>query len=226
MEYSIFGGNLPAVSVKLGPGESIFTQAGGMTWMDEGITMETNMQGGLMKGLGRMFTGESLFMATYQSQAPGQEIVVASSFPGCIIAVDVRRPIIAQKSAFLCAQTGVELSLFLNRGLKAGLFGGEGFIMQRIAGAGLVFLEIDGSLVERHLAPGEVIRVNTGNVAAFEEGMGFQAEMVKGFKNILFGGEGLFLTTLTGPGKVWLQTMTLTGLASELIPYIPRTSSN
>lgn len=226
LNYRVFGDNLPAVSIRLNPGESIYTQAGGMTWMDSGITMETNMQGGLMKGLGRMFTGESLFMATYTSHAPNQEIVIASAFPGYIVAADVGRcPIIAQKRAFLCAQPSVVLSAYVTRGLKAGLFGGEGFVMQRLSGTGIVFFEIDGSLVERTLAPGETIKVDTGNVAAFEETVQYQAEMVKGFKNILFGGEGLFLTTLTGPGKVWLQTMSMSEFAKGIIPYLPTRSN-
>lgn len=227
LNYQIFGDNLPAVSIKLNSGESIFTQSGGMTWMDNGITMETNMQGGLMKGFGRMFSGESLFMATYTSNAPNQEIVIASTFPGHIISIDVGlTPIIAQKGAFLCAQPSVTLSAYLAKGIKAGLFGGEGFILQRMSGSGLVFLELDGSVMERNLAPGETIKVDTGNVAAFEEGVRYQAEMVKGFKNILFGGEGLFLTTLTGPGKVWLQTMSMPGFAKQIIPFLPKSSSN
>ena len=226
LNYSIFGDNLPAVSIRLNPGESIYTQSGGMTWMDSAITMETNMTGGLMKGIGRMFSGESLFMATYTSHAPNQEIVIASGFPGYIVAADVGVcPIIAQKRSFLCAQPSVQLSAYIAKGLKAGLFGGEGFVMQRLSGMGIVFFEIDGSLVERTLAPGETIKVDTGNVAAFEETVQYQAEMVKGFKNILFGGEGLFLTTLTGPGKVWLQTMSMSEFAKGIIPYLPTRSN-
>lgn len=228
LHYTLFGGNLPGVSIRLNPGESIYTQSGGMAWMDSNITMTTNMQGGFMKGLGRMFTGESLFMATYTSNAPNQEIVIASSFPGSIVPIELTgSTVIAQKSAFLCAQPSVTLSAYATRSFGAGLFGGEGFILQRFSGVGTVFAEIDGSLVERTLKPGEVLKVDTGNVAAFEESVNYQAEMVKGFKNILFGGEGLFLTTLTGPGKVWLQTMTLPGFAKSLIPYLPKpTSSN
>jgi uncharacterized protein (TIGR00266 family) len=225
LNYKVFGGNLPAVSIRLNAGQSIYTQSGGMTWMDSGITMETNMQGGLMKGIGRMFSGESLFMATYTSYAPNQEIVIASSFPGHIVAADVGIcPIIAQKRAFLCAQPSVQLSAFVTRGLKAGFFGGEGFVMQRLSGTGIVFFEIDGSLVERTLAPGETVKVDTGNVAAFEETVQYSVEMVKGFKNVLFGGEGLFLTTLTGPGKVWLQTMSMPEFAKGLIPFLPTSS--
>jgi uncharacterized protein (TIGR00266 family) len=227
LRYKIFGENLPAVSIRLDAGESIYTQSGGMTWMDRGITMETNMKGGLMKGLGRMISGDSLFMATYTATMPNQEIVIASTFPGSIAAVDLAgRSIIAQKSAFLCAQPSITLSVYVTRGIGAGLFGGEGFILQRLSGSGTALIEIDGSLVERTLAPGETIKVDTGNVAAFEETVAYQAEMVKGFKNILFGGEGLFLTTLTGPGKVWLQTMTLPGFAKSIIPFLPKSGSN
>ncbi len=226
LKYNIFGGNLPAVSIFLDPGESIYTQSGGMVWMDAGITMETNMKGGLMKGLGRMFSGDSLFMATYTSAAPHQELAVASTFPGAILDLDLNgNSIIAQKSAFLCAQPDVTLSAFVTRGIGAGLFGGEGFILQRLSGFGKVFLEIDGSLVARTLAPGQTIKVDTGNVAAFDDTVGYHTEMIKGFKNILFGGEGLFLTTLTGPGRVWLQTMTLPGFAKQLIPFIPHSSN-
>ncbi len=227
MKYQIFGANLPAVTITLNPGESIYTQSGGMVWMDEGITMETNMKGGLMKGLGRMFSGESLFIATYTASRPNQEIVIASTFPGSISAIELRgNSVIAQKTAFLCAQPTITTSAYLTKSLGAGLFGGEGFILQKLTGFGHVFLEIDGSLVERVLAPGEKIKVDTGNVAAFEETVQYQSEMVKGFKNILFGGEGLFLTTLTGPGKVWLQTMTMPTFAKQLIPFLPKPSSN
>ena len=225
LTYNIFGANLPAVSIRLDPGESIYTQSGGMTWMDVGISMETNMKGGLMKGLGRMMSGDSLFLATYTATMPNQELVIASSFPGSIAAIELTgRSIIAQKSAFLCAQPTVALSAYVTKGLRAGLFGGEGFILQKLTGTGTVMIEIDGSLVERDLAPGQTIKVDTGNVAAFEDSVNYQAEMVKGFKNILFGGEGLFLTTLTGPGKVWLQTMTLPGFAKSLIPFLPKPS--
>lgn len=227
LRFEIFGDNMPAVSLRLNPGESIYTQSGGMTWMDANIAMETNMKGGLMKGLGRMISGESLFMATYTSHAPNQELVIASSFPGHIVAADVGRcPIVIQKSAFLCAQPSVELSAYVVKRAGAGFFGGEGFIMQRVAGRGLVFFELDGSKVERMLAPGETIKVDTGNVAAFEESVQYSVETVKGFKNILFGGEGLFLTTLTGPGRVWLQTMTMPSFAKKLIPFLPKPSSN
>lgn len=225
ISYSIFGGNLPAVSIRLDQGESIYTQSGGMVWMDSGIVMETNMKGGFMKGLGRMMSGDSLFIATYTSNAPNQEIAIASTFPGSIVDVKLEgNAIIAQKSAFLCAQPGISLSVYVTKNIGAGFFGGEGFILQKMEGTGVVFLEIDGSLVERSLAQGETIKVDTGNVAGFEETVQYQVETVKGFKNVLFGGEGLFLTTLTGPGKVWLQTMTIPGFAKRILPYIPKSS--
>ena len=226
LRYTIFGGNLPAVSIRLDPGESIYTQSGGMVWMDGGIQMQTNMHGGFGKALGRMFSGDSMFMATYTSTAPDQEIAIASTFPGSIADIELTGgSVIAQKSAFLCAQPSVTLSAFVVKGVGAGLFGGEGFILQRLSGTGRVFVEIDGSLVERVLAPGERIKVDTGNVAAFEESVQYQVETVKGFKNVMFGGEGLFLTTLTGPGKVWLQTMTLPSFAKQLIPFLPKSSN-
>ena len=147
---------------------------------------------------------------------------MASSFPGEIRMLEIGsgKEYIAQKNAFLCATKNVSVSAYVT-GVKAGFFGGEGFILQKYSGQGLAFLELDGTIVERELAPGEVIKVNTGNVAAFETSVEYSSEMVKGFANVLFGGEGLFLTTLKGPGKVWLQTMSAAGLAQRIIPYIP-----
>ena len=222
MHYEVFGGNLPAVTIHLENGEAIYTQSGGMTWMTDRIKMETNMKGGLMKGLGRLLTGESLFMATYSAEGSGQHITLASTFPGNIIALDVSQgPYVCQKNAFLCAQPDVEIQTYVNPSIKSGLFGGDGFILQELVGNGMVFLEIDGSVVEMELAPGEKLMVDTGNVAAFEKRVSYSVETVKGFKNLLFGGEGLFLTTVQGPGKVWLQTMTAPSLASKLVPFMP-----
>ncbi len=226
MRYDIFGANLPAVTIHLDQGESIFTQSGGMSWMTAGIQMETNMKGGLLKGLGRMLSGDSLFLATYTSSAPNQEITIASSFPGGIVPIDVSQgEVIAQKSAFLCAQPNVMLSAHVVKGISAGLFGGEGFILQKLSGQGLAFLEIDGSVCEKTLAPGEVLVVDTGNIAAYEARVQYEVTMIKGFKNVLFGGEGLLNTRITGPGKVWLQTITLPGFASRIIPFLPQNSN-
>lgn len=227
MQYKVFGTPMPAVSITMNQGESIYTQSGGMAWMSDGISMETNMKGGLLKGLGRMFAGESLFMATYTSQKPGGEITLASSFPGEIKVFELGngKEYIAQKNAFLCATPEVALSAYVT-GAKSGFFGGEGFVLQKYSGRGLAFLELDGTIVEKELAPGEKIKVDTGNIAVFEASVGYSSEMVKGFANILFGGEGLFLSTLTGPGKVWLQTMSASELAGRIIPFLPAGNSN
>lgn len=226
MQYEIFGGNLPAVTIKLNQGESIYTQSGGMSWMTAGIKMETNMKGGLLKGLGRMLSGDSLFIATYISGGANEEITVASTFPGAIVPIDIGAgDVIAQKSAFLCAEPEVALSVHVVKGISAGLFGGEGFILQKLTGKGHAFIEIDGAVCEKTLAPGEVLIVDTGNIAAYEARVGYEVQMVKGFKNVLFGGEGLLNTRLTGPGKVWLQTMTMPGFASRIIPFLPEKSS-
>lgn len=227
MHYEIFGGNLPALTIDLENSESIYTQSGGMSWMTDGIEMSTNVKGGLMKGLGRMFSGESLFMATYTARRAGTQITLAAALPGEIRVFEVvpGREYIAQKGAFLCAQPGVELSAEVTRP-GAGFFGGEGFILQHYRGNGLAFLELDGSIREYNLMPGQVLKVDSGSVAAFEASVGYSVETVKGFKNVLFGGEGLFLTVLQGPGKVWLQTMPMSALASRIIPYIPAQHSN
>ena len=226
MQYKIFGESLPAVTITLNAGESIYTQSGGMNWMTAGVQMETNMKGGLLKGLGRMLTGDSLFIATYSATAANQEVTIASTFPGAIVAVDpAGGDIIAQKSAFLCAEPGVSLSAHVVKNLSAGLFGGEGFVLQRLSGSGLAFLEIDGAICEKTLGPGESLIVDTGNIAAYEARVQYEVTMVKGFKNVLFGGEGLLNTRLTGPGKVWLQTMTMPGFAKRIIPFLPPPSN-
>ena len=227
MKTSIFGNDLPGVSITLDKGESVYTQSGGMAWMDEKIKMETNLTGGLMSGIGRLFSGESLFMATYTSTANDQEIVFASTFPGQILEFNLTHgeEWICQKSSFLVGVPSIRLNVEWTKKFSAGLFGGEGFILQRIHGEGKVFLETAGSVIKKDLKPGEVIKVDTGNVVAFNRSIRYEIETVKGFKNILFGGEGLFLTKLTGPGTVYLQTLTMQNVAGRLIPYIP-TSSN
>ena len=225
MRYEIFGENLPAVTLYLDKNESVYTQSSGMTWMSADIKMETNMKGGLLKGIGRMLSGDSLFMVTYSGTGSGQSITFSSSFPGNIVTLDASKgPYICQKSAFLCAESSVTLGTYVLPGLKAGLFGGDGFILQEVSGKGTMFLEIDGSVKEIDLAAGEKLKIQTGNVAAYEKRVKYSVEMVKGFSNILFGGEGLFLTTIEGPGKVWLQTMTLPTFASKIIPFVPTKS--
>ena len=222
MRYKIFGDKLPGLTLQLDAGESIYTQSGGMSWMTDNFQMETNVRGGMMKGLGRMLTGESLFMATYTAKVSGAEITLTSAMPGEIRALqlDGQKQYIAQKSAFLCAQPGVELSTYVTK-LKTGLFGGEGFLMQRLSGTGMVFLELDGSIVEMDLAPGQRIKIDTGNIAFFESHVKYDVETVKGFTNILFGGEGLFLSVLEGPGKIWLQSLNTASFAARLTSFMP-----
>lgn len=228
MKYRIIGNTMPAVEIKFdSAGESIFTQSGGMTWMSEGIHMSTNTRGGFMKGIGRMFAGESLFMATYTADRPNAEIAFASTVAGQILPIDAGLDggLICQKGAFLCAQESVNLNITFSKKISSGLFGGEGFILEDISGQGMAFLEIDGDMIEKHLAPGEVLKVDTGNVVAFERSVNYEIEMVKGFSNIIFGGEGLFLTKLTGPGKVILQTQNLAEFAGRIARFIPSKSN-
>lgn len=222
MEYRIIGETLPAVEMKLQAGESVYTQSGGMAWMSDGITLDSNVKGGLMKGLGRMFAGESLFMATYTASRPDSIIAFASTVPGKILPVDVgKTSIICQKGAFLCAQPTVEITTAFTKKMSAGFFGGEGFILQRLGGKGMAFLEVDGDVVEKTLAPGESIKIDTGNVFAFEPSVSYEIETIKGVKNMFFGGEGLFLTRLTGPGKIYMQTMNMAEFTGRIAQGIP-----
>lgn len=224
MKYQILGNTMPAVQILFdAPGEAMYTQSGGMAWMSDGVAMESNMKGGLGKSLGRMFSGESLFMATYTAQAPGTYIAFASTVAGEILPVDIGAcgGLICQKGAFLCAQPSVNLNITFTKKFSAGFFGGEGFILQDISGQGMAFLEIDGDKVERVLAPGEVLKVDTGNVVAFERSVSYEIETVKGLGNILFGGEGLFLTKLVGPGRVILQTQNFNEFAGRIASRIP-----
>jgi uncharacterized protein (TIGR00266 family) len=227
MEYQIQGGNLPVVLCTLQAGDSMYTESGGMSWMTTNIGMETNMKGGLMKGLARKLAGESLFMTTYSCQQGQGLIAFSSSFPGEIRAIKLEagQSLICQKRSFLAAESSVTLEMHFRKRLGAGLFGGEGFILQKITGPGMAFVEMDGSVIEYDLQAGQVLKVDTGHVAMFDPTVNFDIQMVKGFSNVLFGGEGLFLGTLTGPGKVWLQTMPFENLANQIIARVPSTSS-
>ena len=218
MEAKIVGDMLPAVVCKLAKGESVITENGGMSWMDDAIQMKTTTNGGIMKGLGRAFAGESIFMNMYTADKDDVEIAFSSSFPGQILEFDLKEgeSIIAQKRAFLCSETTVDIKMQFRKKLGAGFFGGEGFIMQKITGPGKVYLEIDGNVIKRELAEGEKIKVDNGYVAAMTQDVKLDIETVKGVKNVLFGGEGLFVTTLKGPGTVYLQTMPVSKLASLL----------
>ena len=222
MDYRILGETLPVVEIRLMTGEAMYTQSGGMAWMSEGLTLDSNIKGGLMKGIGRMFTGESLFMATYTAVRPDCIIAFASTVPGMILPVDMSRTsLICQKGAFLCAQPTVEVSTVFTKKISAGFFGGEGFILQQLKGSGMAFLEVDGDVVEKTLAPGEVMKVDTGNVFAFEPTVSYEIETIKGVKNMLFGGEGLFLTRLTGPGKIYMQTMNIAEFTGRIAQGLP-----
>ena len=221
MKYEIKGGYFPVVTCTLSSGEQMITEKGSMVWMSSNIDMETQ-GGGLGKMFSKAFSGESMFQNIYTARGEGM-ITFGSSFPGQIIPLQVSpgREMILQKSAFLASETGVNLSIFFNKKLGAGLFGGEGFIMQKISGQGIAFVEIDGELVEYGLKPGEVLVVDTGNVAGFESTVSMDIRQVPGLKNKLLGGEGLFNTHLTGPGKVWLQTMPIVNVAMALKGFFP-----
>ena len=222
MKYEIKGEPMPVVICELEAGESMITERGSMVWMSPNMAMETSA-GGLGKAFGRMFSGESMFRNIYTAQGGPGMIAFASSFPGAIRVVEVTpdHPVVAQKSAFLAATSGVELSVFFQKKLGAGFFGGEGFIMQKLTGHGLAFIEIDGSAVEYELQRGQQLIVDTGNLAMMSDSCSMDIQSVKGVKNVLFGGEGLFNTVVTGPGRVTLQTMPLANFASTIATYIP-----
>ncbi|MDO4811793.1 MAG: TIGR00266 family protein [Eubacteriales bacterium] len=222
MKYEIKGEPMPVVICELEAGESMITERGSMVWMSPNMNMETSA-GGLGKAFGRMFSGESMFQNIYTAKGGPGMIAFASSFPGAIRVVEITpdHPVVAQKSSFLAATSGVELSVFFQKKLGAGFFGGEGFIMQKLSGHGLAFLEIDGSAVEYDLQPGQQLIVDTGNLAMMSDTCKMDIQSVKGVKNVLFGGEGLFNTVVTGPGHVTLQTMPLANFASTIAGYIP-----
>ncbi len=222
MNYTIEGGSLPVLTINLEAGEKLISEAGGRTWSKGDITTENKIEGGAGKALGRMLTGESLFMSTYTANGPA-EIAFTNSFPGRIIARELAagESIIAQKSAFLCASYGVTLAMHVNKSLKKGFLGGEGFLMQKITGPGIAFFEIDGYCKEYDLSAGEKLVIDTGVLALMDETCTMDVQMVKGVKNVLFGGEGLFDTSVTGPGKVYLQSMSVAKLAQILIPFLP-----
>lgn len=227
MRYEIHGTVLPTLEVYLGNGESMYTESGGMAWMKGNIEMTTNTKGGLMKGLGRALAGESLFMTTYTSHDPEALIVFTPEAPGQVIDVrlEAGQSLICQKDAFMCAENSVEMKMHFRKKLGAGFFGGEGFILQQITGPGLAFLEIPGEVREYTLQAGETMKVDPGHIACFEPTVHYDIAMVKGLTNMLFGGEGLFLATLTGPGRIWLQSLPLSNLAAKLAKYMPAKSS-
>lgn len=228
LTYSIVGSTLQAAIIHLPAGGQVFSERGGMSWMSGNVDMQTNMEGGLFGAARRMFTGESIFMVTFTATGSKGTVAFSAELPGKIIPLHLGagQQIICQKDAFMVAEKGVELGIHFNRKLGAGMFGGEGFIMQRVTGPGLAFFELDGEIVEQTLEAGEVLKVDTGHVAMMEPTVEFDIEMVRGFKNVLFGGEGLFLSTLRGPGRVWLQTMPAMNLAKKIAQYMPATGGS
>lgn len=222
IKYEIEGGNLPVVICYPEPGQALCTESGAMSWMSPNMKMETNSGGGLKKVFGRMFSGESIFMNEYTAENGSGMIAFASSFPGSILPYHVTPNcgIIVQKRGFLAMEKGLELSVYFQKRLGKALFGGEGFIMQKITGEGVVFLEIDGYCKEYELAAGESVVIDTGYLAAMSESCTMDIETVKGVKNIFFGGEGIFHTRVTGPGKVYIQSMPVINTANRLSPYL------
>ena len=222
MRYEIHGETLPVVVCELEKGEAMITEKGAMAWMSPNMQMETNA-GGIGKAFGRLFSGESLFRNTYTAKGGPGMIAFASSFPGSVRAFEVGpgQEYIFQKSAFLASETGVDLSVHFHKKLGSGLFGGEGFILQRLSGRGIVFAEFDGYIMEYELEAGQQMVIDTGYLAAMTAGCQMEIQSVPGVKNMLFGGEGLFNTVITGPGHIWLQTMPISSVAGALLPYFP-----
>ncbi len=222
MRYNITGEPMPVVICDVEANESMITEKGSMVWMSPNMDMQTSA-GGIGKAFGRMFSGESMFQNIYTAKGGPGMIAFASSFPGSIRAVEITpaRPIVVQKSGFLASEKGVELSVFFQKKATAGFFGGEGFILQKLSGYGTAFLEIDGSAVEYNLQPGQQIVVDTGNLAMLDATCSVDVQTVKGVKNVLFGGEGLFNTVVTGPGRVVLQTMPINNFAASIAAILP-----
>ncbi len=226
MQYKIHGTVMQILETHLMMGESLYTESGGMAWMQGDIEMKTNTRGGLMAGIGRALAGESLFMTSYYCNSGQGVVAFTMEVPGTILDFQLMsgQSLICQRDAFMCAEETVELALHFRKKLGAGLFGGEGFVLQKITGPGKAFLEIPGEMKSYELNAGETLLVDPGHIALFEPTVNFEIEIVKGIRNVLFSGEGLFLAKLTGPGKVWLQSMPLANLAAKLAKYIPSKS--
>ena len=223
MKYEIKGDTLPVVICELNTGETMITESGAMAWMSPNMNMETSTNGGLGKAFGRMFSGENLFQNRYTAKGGKGMIAFASSFPGSIKAFEIRpgKEYIFQKKTFLAGESGVNISVHFQKKIASGLFGGEGFILQRISGNGIAFAEFDGHVVEYDLKPGQQIIVDSGYLAAMESTCQIDIQTVPGLKNAVFGGEGIFNTVITGPGRIWLQTMPIYSVAGAIRPYIP-----
>lgn len=223
MQYQIVGEPLSAVICDLAPGESMITERGSMSWMTPNMQMETTSNGGIGKALGRMFAGEAIFQNRYTAVGGPGQITFASSFPGSIQVFEIGpgKEMIVQKSGFLAGEAGVNLSVHFQKRLGAGFFGGEGFIMQRLSGQGLAFIEIDGHSCEYYLEAGQSMVVDTGYLAAMDATCSMDIVTVPGVKNMLFGGEGVFNTVVSGPGRIILQTMPISAVAGSLRAFFP-----
>ena len=228
MRYEIKGEPLPVVVCKLEEGEKMITERGSMSWMSPNMKMETSGGGSIGKAFGRLISGEAIFQNIYTAQGGPGLIAFASSFPGSIRTIEISpgNDFIVQKTGFLASESGVELSVFFRKKLGSGFFGGEGFIMQRLSGHGLAFIEIDGSAVEYELEAGQQIVVDTGYLAAMSSTCSMDIQTIPGVKNMFFGGEGVFNTVVTGPGRVILQTMPVSGVAKAIQPFIITKSQN
>ncbi len=224
MKFEIKGTPLPVLLMNLDAGEQIKTDKGAMSWMSPNMEMSTNAGGNVGKAIGRMFSGESMFQNVYTCKGGPGMLACSSSFPGEILPIMItpENTIIAQKSAFMASESGVQMSVHLQKRGGAGLFGGEGFVLEKFTGNGYVFLEIDGSVIQYTLAPGQSLVVDTGNLAAMDASVDMNIQTVKGAGNILFGGEGLFNTVVTGPGRIWLQTLPRNVVAGAVSPYIAK----
>lgn len=220
IDYKIYGDDMQAVEVELDPGEGVRAEAGAMMYMERGIEMQTSTGGGLFKGFKRMITGESFFITTFLFNGKGKgHVAFGAPYPGKIIPLDLGKlggNFLCQKDAFLCAAQGIEIEVAFTKRIGAGLFGGEGFILQRLEGDGMAFVHAGGTIIERVLQPGEALRVDTGCLVAFAPSVDYDIQFVGGFKNALFGGEGMFLATLTGPGLILLQTLPFSRLADRI----------
>lgn len=223
MQYKISGTLMESVDIHLKQGETIYTESGGMAWMRGSFDMDTSTRGGLGAGIGRMLAGESLFLTTYICKSADGLITFTPEVPGKVVdlKLEAGQSMICQKDAFMCAEESVKLEMHFRKKLGAGLFGGEGFILQKVTGPGTAFVEIPGEVRKIELKPGEKIKVDPGHIAVFEPTVEYDITGVKGLKNVLFSGEGLFLATLTGPGTIWLQTLPLSNLALKLAKYMP-----
>ncbi len=222
MRYEIHGTTMQTVAIDLSRGETIYSQTASMAWMNEAIRMDTHTGGGLFAGIKRAFSGGGLFITEFTAEGEGH-VAFAPRFPGQIMPVTLApgQTLVCRKETFLCAEKSVTLDIFFQQRLGAGFFAGEGFIMQKVTGPGTVFLDLSGEVVEKVLAPGEKLLVHAGHVGMQEPSVQIDIQMLRGFRNILFGGEGLFLATLTGPGKIWLQSMPILNLAEEIGRYLP-----